>query len=78
MLLMLQCARERLCDEGAFEQVGLGWDRWRRAGSGGEHVDGLEDEKARECAAKVGYTGVLLAKRMWGRAFETYVASSVM
>jgi hypothetical protein len=66
VLLMLQRARESLRDKRAFEEVGLGWDRGRSASSGGEHVDGFEDEEAGECAAKIGYTGDLLARGKCG------------
>lgn len=78
MLVALESARERLSDKRALEEIGFGRDRGRSAGSGGEHVDGFEDEEAGECAAEVGYTVVLLVgtyERGW-RA--TYVASSVM
>lgn len=60
VLLMFQCAGERLRDEWTLEQIGFGWHGRRSAGRGCEHVDCFEDEEAREGAAEVGYTVGLL------------------
>lgn len=53
VLVRLASAHKRLGDWCAFEEVGFGWVRGWKACCGGEHVDGFEDEVARECAAEV-------------------------
>lgn len=65
VLVALKRAREGLRDKRALEEVGLGRDGGWRACRGGEHVDGFEDEEARERAAEVGDTGTILAYNTW-------------
>jgi hypothetical protein len=61
MLLWLECAREGLRDEIAFEQIRFRRDGRRRACGVGEHVNELENEESWERATKVGDAGVTLA-----------------
>lgn len=56
MLLSFQYTAEGLRDEVALERLGTRRAARRRASGDGEGVDKLEDEKSRECAAKVADT----------------------
>jgi hypothetical protein len=58
MAVVLESAGEGLSDQIALE-VGR-WDRGGCACCSSEHVDKLQDEEARECAAKVANTAMLL------------------
>lgn len=53
MLLLLQRARERLSDKGAFEELGFGGSGWGLTGGRSEYVYGFEHKVTRECAAKI-------------------------
>jgi hypothetical protein len=61
VLIRLAYTRESLCDRCAFEKGFFGGVSGREAGSRSEHVDGFEDEEARESATKIRYAEARLA-----------------
>jgi hypothetical protein len=78
VLVRLAYTRESLGDRCAFEKGFFGGVGGWEAGSRSEHVDGFEDEEAREGTTEVRNAGERLAKLIVEDSRKTYVARRVM